>query len=1555
MNNVHYIMYHSNHVFSSYDCLYAVWDMDKNLSFISAPYIPNYYLIPYCRRADNEELIYSIDETISTKINFTELRQKNITGEDLLNWFLPIDIIEEYEMGNESFLYNCSLPWFGTKCQYKFPYDPLLTFNDIVNQTFSQRLSSSSIKTGSCYRFIENCNDDSWPMCLDWREICDKKLDCPNGEDEKHCEELELNECNSNEYQCHNGQCIPLEFIFENPTSVDCLDGSDEKDIYTHPPAGEPLSYNYYCMNLPIFRCEERTARYPQQFVCGDGEYINAPYMPQTQPFCANKRDTELTREFFTSLKHIEDEKCREAFYYLLHYNRTLNFSITLNRILRSDDLSMRDCESLQEKCSSEWLVLPKRPNMFGFFPLIYFTNRSIEEFKQNIKPDLICFNIKNCPILKDQIIVSEIINGLTCFSASNLTIYEQISTFDHLISTSYDISQQCLTKGIEDSCNNSFQFHCHESRKCLSYHRVQDGHQDCYFNEDEDEELSACLFNDSTRFQCEIPNGICLSPVAIGNGYRECFRPEDEDIDSKQDFNKTALYSAYCLGLRAQHSYGTLDTDSYHCELWPCDTPYVHCDKIWDCPNGIDELNCPDTNCSLNQHQCYDKDLNLTYCLSIKQFVDQIHDYCIWYEYRPIYFNNGSIIDKNKYYLWNETKCLYANNICNNIMSQSSMIIDEDVCLYDEQIPQLQILSPQNITLFNTNKTLCSLELDLYRDKTKRFLTSFRFGNYPPLIASLSTVRHIRSKEKNKEIYYPMNISETWYCNRGILILFGINERKTCLCPPSYYGSQCQWQSQRISLTIQFISPRTTFISSIFQVIIMLINEQNEIIGNHEEIVFVPNRDCRIKYHVYLLYPEQPKLSSINYSIRIDLYHKETLNHWTSWFLSIPFQFLPVNRISTQLFIPKERLTKSCPLSCGLHGQCIQYTNNELKYFCQCHRDYTGPFCNISYECLCSNNSFCLSSNICICPIDRFGSKCYIKRSICSLKINPCQNGGLCIPTDDRINLQGYLCYCKEQYYGLNCEYLSSRINLKLDETIVTTSSFVFIHFITIFQYAKYERTTLLKKIPFDENTITFCISKEFHLIFIQLINESYYLAIVREEFIPSENLNGKISLEQHCPYVKQYFNSTFLEYESKYHPKYYSYICRKRRDLMCFYDETLMCICDIDRFANCFEFNHTIDGNCYGHNDCQNNGQCFQNNQTCPTMSICVCKDCYYGGKCQMSTEGNLLSLDQIIGYFIKPTNSFSNQRLIIKVTLSITLVIFLFGLIDFILSILTFHMKNSLQVGCGYYLLISSILSLFMIIILVIKFFHLIFSQMKIIENEFQLLFACKSIDMILKSLLASNEWMVACVAIERTINTISGPKFNKIKSKKLAKWIIVFVISLTFISHFHDPYYRELIKDIDGDDQRIWCFVRYPSFVYNYNYFITLFHFLVPILINIISAIIIIILVTRSRSNLQRNKSYKQHLKEQLNRHKHLLISPLTLVFLGTPRLIFSFIRGCMRTTRNPWFYMIGYYVSFIPPILTFLTFVIPSDNYRKEFRSSIQKQFIRIRSIFFSGH
>jgi hypothetical protein len=74
------------------------------------------------------------------------------------------------------------------------------------------------------------CNRGApFPACLNWFKICDDKVDCIDGEfDEKDCDQLEINECENNEYRCHNGQCISEDFFRDNILNPDCLDGTDE-------------------------------------------------------------------------------------------------------------------------------------------------------------------------------------------------------------------------------------------------------------------------------------------------------------------------------------------------------------------------------------------------------------------------------------------------------------------------------------------------------------------------------------------------------------------------------------------------------------------------------------------------------------------------------------------------------------------------------------------------------------------------------------------------------------------------------------------------------------------------------------------------------------------------------------------------------------------------------------------------------------------------------------------------------------------------------------------------------------------------------------------------------------------------------------------------------------------------------------------------------------------------------------------------------------------------------------------------------------------------------
>ncbi|CAF4488912.1 unnamed protein product [Rotaria sp. Silwood2] len=226
----------------------------------------------------------------------------------------------------------------------------------------------------------------------------------------------------------------------------------------------------------------------------------------------------------------------------------------------------------------------------------------------------------------------------------------------------------------------------------------------------------------------------------------------------------------------------------------------------------------------------------------------------------------------------------------------------------------------------------------------------------------------------------------------------------------------------------------------------------------------------------------------------------------------------------------------------------------------------------------------------------------------------------------------------------------------------------------------------------------------------------------------------------------------------------KYDPLLCRQDPQLMCFYDEYYMCICDSDRFSNCFQFNKTKKYNCSGKNLCYNDSQCFLNNETCPTAFICVCNDWYYGRQYQFSTKDFIFSLDQILGYHIKPSISVHQQPFIVKLSI-ITTIMLILELIIGSLSIATFKVKTSREVGCGYYLLVSSISSMCMIIVLTIKFWQLVLSQMSIITNGSIMFIDCISIEIILKSCLVSSEWLNDCVAMERMFNVIKAVKADR----------------------------------------------------------------------------------------------------------------------------------------------------------------------------------------------
>jgi hypothetical protein len=210
--------------------------------------------------------------------------------------------------------------------------------------------------------------------------------------------------------------------------------------------------------------------------------------------------------------------------------------------------------------------------------------------------------------------------------------------------------------------------------------------------------------------------------------------------------------------------------------------------------------------------------------------------------------------------------------------------------------------------------------------------------------------------------------------------------------------------------------------------------------------------------------------------------------------------------------------------------------------------------------------------------------------------------------------------------------------------------------------------------------------------------------------------------------------------------------------------------------------------------------------------------------------------------------------------------------------------------------------------------------------------------------LKVFLQTGDWLYACVAVNGSFVGIKGLNFNKSLSKKLAKWVIFLVIIFVSGTSIHEAYYRTLIDDIE--EQRTWCIVRYPKSsskaLTKYTTFMSILHFIGPFVFNIISSIGIIAIAARSRSKIEKKRSYRTHLYLQFQKLKHLIISPIVLVLLTVPRVILAFTLECMKSARDPiTLFLVGYFVSFIPPISTFVVFILPSKERMKEFKTIMQ--------------
>jgi hypothetical protein len=146
--------------------------------------------------------------------------------------------------------------------------------------------------------------------------------------------------------------------------------------------------------------------------------------------------------------------------------------------------------------------------------------------------------------------------------------------------------------------------------------------------------------------------------------------------------------------------------------------------------------------------------------------------------------------------------------------------------------------------------------------------------------------------------------------------------------------------------------------------------------------------------------------------------------------------------------------------------------------------------------------------------------------------------------------------------------------------------------------------------------------------------------------------------------------------------------------------------CFCQ-QRVRNCLNFDNKPNINCSDENVFEHGGQCFEENSKCPKYFLCHCPDCYYGIRCELTINEFSLSLDAILAYHTYPNQNIFNQPHAVLISSILSTIIIIGGLINSILSLITFQNKTVRDLGCGIYLFSTSLINLFLMIIFPIKY--------------------------------------------------------------------------------------------------------------------------------------------------------------------------------------------------------------------------------------------------------
>ena len=387
-------------------------------------------------------------------------------------------------------------------------------------------------------------------------------------------------------------------------------------------------------------------------------------------------------------------------------------------------------------------------------------------------------------------------------------------------------------------------------------------------------------ICNRSNMYQC-IPNRLLMDNV------NDCPFRDDENIteiinilsqeeltginpDYSDEVKKKLRYARYTISFQTICDgfiesipitiQGRNETDETECEQWECDNIYTRCNGLWICLNGADELACNSvvsSNYSPDHHMCISPHTNQLTYLPIKNANDGNVD-CIGGIDEPLLCRKPYKVDNEDGFLYdrlsNPPFCTSFLELCVGIIPCLDSSLAEQFCKSDqnqnsEVFPNICL--PDKLPFASdVQKLLCQLANSLKKEQVIYFT----------LDGIDKSVENPQKYVKNTMLTSSSNVDISHQyqsrCHRDLDLRVWLNDEdnktSTCLCSPSHYGDRCQYQNQRISLTMKFQAfPDSLQIP--FTIVILLIDDSDErIIYSYEQFTYLSTRDCKIKFNTY-------------------------------------------------------------------------------------------------------------------------------------------------------------------------------------------------------------------------------------------------------------------------------------------------------------------------------------------------------------------------------------------------------------------------------------------------------------------------------------------------------------------------------------------------------------------------------------------------------------------------------------------------------------------------------------------------------------------------------